>query len=124
MDDEVLGRLRAREPIFHHQGEFGASRADFEAQTVADYWEVGASGRRHDREFIWATLEHRYAENADDPSTIEAFEGRQLGPDTYLVTYILEQPGPRRTRRATIWRASGSGWQALYHQGTIMPDDE
>lgn len=124
MDDDVLKRLRAQEPIFHHPDEFGATRADFEAQTVEDYWEVGASGRRYDREFIWATLERRYAENADDPWTIEAFERRQLGPDTYLVTYILEQPGPRRTRRATIWRAAGTGWQALYHQGTIMPDGE
>jgi hypothetical protein len=124
MDAEVLEVLRAREPIFHHPDEFGASRADFEAQTVEDYWEIGASGRRYDRESIWATLERRYAENADDPWTIEAFEGRQLGPDTYLVTYILEQPGPRRTRRATIWRAAETDWQALYHQGTIMPDGE
>ena len=44
----VAGELREREPLFHRR-EHGASRADFEAMTAADYWEVGASGRIYDR---------------------------------------------------------------------------
>jgi hypothetical protein len=115
---EVVAELRAREPIFHHP-ELGATRADFEAMTAPDYWEVGASGRRYDREFIWTTLERRYAEGAPDVWETDDFECRQLGPDTYLLTYQLRQ-GDRLSRRATVWRWTGGGWQALYHQGTLV----
>jgi hypothetical protein len=48
---------------------------------------------------------------------------RRLGPDTYLLTYTLDQAG-RRTRRSTIWRRSEDGWQILYHQGTIIAAEE
>lgn len=47
---------------------------------------------------------------------------RQLGVDTYLVTYQLNGQG-RRTRRATIWRSSPvKGWHVLYHQGTVIAE--
>jgi hypothetical protein len=116
--EDILTELRAREPIFHHP-ELGTTRADFEAQTAPDYWEVGASGRRYDREFIWATLERRYAKGAPDVWEADDFQCRQLGPDTYLLTYQLRQD-TRLTLRATVWRWTGAGWQALYHQGTIV----
>jgi hypothetical protein len=48
---------------------------------------------------------------------------RRLGPDTYLLTYTLDQAG-RRTRRSTIWQNSKSGWRTLYHQGTIISVEE
>lgn len=59
--DVILAELMAREPIFHRL-ELGTSRADFEAQTAEDFWEVGASGRVYDRETVWATLRERYAD--------------------------------------------------------------
>lgn len=52
----VLEELRRREPIFHVP-EFGATLADFERSTAPDYWELGASGRRHSRDFILRTQE-------------------------------------------------------------------
>ena len=69
-----------------------------------------------------ATVLQRAAEPQDDPWATSAFWCRQVGPDTYLLTYVLEQPG-RLTRRATVWRRDpGAGWQAVYHQGTVVQD--
>lgn len=113
-----LTELIAQEPIFHRI-ELGTTRADFEAQTVEDYWEIGASGQRYDREFIWSVLERRYAEGLPDVWEADEFGCRELGPGTYLLTYRLQQ-GVRVTRRATVWRRGDSGWQALYHQGTVV----
>ena len=115
-DREVFEELRRREPIFHTPA-FGV---DFEKAMAPDYWEVGASGRRYSREFILRTL-------AQNPPVDAAAAGwksedhslRRLSPDTYLFTYTLHQ-GDRVTRRATIWRNVGDGWQILYHQGTIV----
>src|SRR3954447_25922850 len=56
----VLDELVAREPLFHRT-ERGTSRAAFEAMTADDFWEVGASGARYDREFVWTVLQRRYA---------------------------------------------------------------
>ena len=118
----VLDELQAREPIFHRL-ELGTTRADFEAQTAPDFWEVGASGRRYSREDVWATLEPRYANASADPWETSQLHCRELGPDTCLLTYVLRQ-GDRLTRRATVWRRAGDGWQILYHQGTVIADAE
>ena len=115
----VCRELAPREPIFHHP-ELGATRDHFEAQTVTDYWEVGASGTVYRRAEIWPVLEMRYG----DPSYQDEWETsdffcRQLGPDTYLLTYVLRE-GARITRRATVWRRTETTWQVVYHQGTIV----
>jgi len=121
----VLDELRRREPIFHSP-EFGSTTDEFERSTALDYWEVGASGRRYSREFImaWAkeSLDH-FVDTKDAGWRTEDFGLRRLGPDTYLVTYTLDQAG-RRTRRATIWQSSEDGWRILYHQGTIISAEE
>ena len=56
---DVLAALVKREPIFHHP-EFGRTRRDFENMTVEEYWEVGASGRRYNREYVLDELVKRY----------------------------------------------------------------
>jgi hypothetical protein len=122
MSDEVAAvceSLAALEPIFHHP-ELGASRSDFEESTIADYWEVGASGRVYGREDIWPVLEERYSDPdvTDEWETTEFF-CRPLGSETYLLTYVLRQAA-RLTRRATVWRRTGATWQVVYHQGTII----
>jgi hypothetical protein len=115
----VLKQLERREPIFHRL-ELGTTRADFEAQTAPDFWEVGASGQRYSREFVWATLQKRYANPGEDPWETSQFHCREVGVGTFLLTYLLRQ-GERVTRRATIWRqTSDGGWQILYHQGTVV----
>jgi hypothetical protein len=47
------------------------------------------------------------------------FDCRELGPDTYALTYTLQQ-GKRLARRLTLWRRAPEGWKILYHQGTAV----
>jgi hypothetical protein len=112
----VLDELVAREPLFH-RAELGTTRADFDAMTSEDFWEVGASGKCYDREFVWSVLEERYAEGARDEWETSEFRCRPLAEDVFLLTYLLRQD-ERRTRRATIWQRDKLGWRIVYHQGT------
>lgn len=120
----VLGELREREPIFHRL-ELGTSRADFEAQTAPDFWEVGASGRVYSREVVWETLAGRYADPdyaAGDVWATSDFACREIGTETYMLTYVLRQ-GDRITRRLTVWRRSAGRWQIQYHHGTVVAEE-
>ncbi len=120
----ALAQLMTREPLFHRR-EIIASRADFDAETADDYWEVGASGRRYSREFVWAVLETRYASSAPDEYesarwSLTDVHLREIADRTYLLTYTLDQAG-RITRRLSVWqRRQDNGWRALFHQGTIV----
>ena len=122
---EILQELRSREPIFHRP-EHGTRRPDFEGMTDEGFWEVGASGRRYSRDHILEVLEdrHQVASHLALEDTWEAgdFACRELGADTYLLTYTLLQ-GSRKTRRMTVWRRSPEGWKILFHQGTVVEDD-
>ena len=114
----VLKELQAREPLFHRR-EFGTTRAAFERMMDPDFWEVGASGRCYSREYVLETLAERHSAPQEDVWEASGFRCAELSSNTYLVTYTLVQNKVRVTRRATIWRKAGSGWKALYHQGTI-----
>lgn len=118
---EILAELSAREPIFHRP-EFGTARADFEKMTAEDFWEIGASGRRYSRPFVLDELEKRFSAPHADVWETRDFQCRSLGGGVYLLTYTLLQDKVRLTRRATIWRKTSEGWQAVYHQGTIVQD--
>lgn len=114
----TLDELRRREPIFHRP-EFGSTRADFERMTAADFWEIGASGNRYSRAHVLDVLEQRAPDPAEHGWVTRDFHCRELGPDTYLLTYTLEQ-GERLSRRSTIWGRHGSDWQIVFHQGTLV----
>jgi len=120
----ILNELRRREPIFH-TAAFGSTTAEFERSTAPDYWEVGASGRRMSRAFILRelTVNFPYVDAVAAGWQSTDFGLRRLGPDTYLLTYTLDQAG-RRTRRSTIWQSTEGGWRILYHQGTIITVEE
>ena len=120
---EVLEELRRREPIFHTR-EFGTSVSDFDAAMAADYWEVGASGRRYSREFILRLFSRESPVDAASVGwEMRDFGLRRVGDRTYLLTYTLQQ-GERLTRRATIWENTGGQWLVLYHQGTVVTGEE
>ncbi len=129
--DDILARLIALEPILHrweHLNNRTPTRADFESLAAPDFFEIGASGRIYTREFVMSTLEQRYTNPnyKDDLWETSDFHLRPLASATYLLTYTLIQhqsTGKRLTRRTTIWRQSASGWQALFHQGTIVQQD-
>lgn len=114
----VLEELIAREPIFHRP-ELGT---DFENMIAADFWEVGASGRRYSREYILAELERRLTNPQADVWETSDFHCRRLSDTVYLLTYRLLQNKKRKTHRCTIWERTGEDWKILYHQGTIVQD--
>lgn len=118
---EVLEDLRRREPIFHRP-EWGTTREDFLALTAPDFWEVGASGKRYSRDYVWSVLEQRYAEPALDDWETSDFQVRATGASTYLLTYTLIQ-GDRVTRRLTVWKRRENRWSVLFHQGTPVAAD-
>ncbi len=123
----ILTELMSREPLLHHR-EIVHSVETFDAETADDFWEVGASGRVYSRDFVRAVILQRLKDSDVDARLVEGWTTedhgiRQLGPDTYLVTYQLNGQY-RRTRRATIWRSSPiKGWHVVYHQGTVITDD-
>ena len=85
-----------------------------------EYWEIGASGGRYDRDFILEHLrQHAPVDAAAAGWTTSNMACRQLGLDTFLMTYELNQAG-RLTQRSTIWRWTNGDWQILYHQGTLI----
>lgn len=121
--EPVLEALLRREPLFHRR-DLVSTRADFERETAPDFWEVGASGRRYDRETVWAALAPRYAAGpVDEADTwrLSDAQVRPAGAGAYLLTYTPAGPGDRLTRRLTAWQGStADGWTALYHQGTVV----
>jgi hypothetical protein len=125
---DILNELIQREPIFHHP-EFGRTRQDFENMTDASFWEVGASGRRYNREYTLAEVVQRYEDSQycgvhsapENTWQTKDFHCRKIASDNYLLTYTLVQED-RVTRRTTIWRQVSNNWQILYHQGTIVED--
>jgi hypothetical protein len=118
---DILEELKSREPIFHRP-EFGTTRSDFEAMMHADFWEIGASGRRYSREYVLAELEKRHKHSHEDVWETSGFHCLRLAPDVYLLTYTLIQNKMRKTRRATIWHRTEVGWKILFHQGTMVED--
>jgi hypothetical protein len=120
----VERELRDREPIFHRP-DHGTSRAAFEAMTVADYWEVGASGAVYDRQTLLDELARRFADPAYDPMDgleLTDFAVRKAGVDVWLATYALRQ-GERQSRRVSVWRRADGAWILVYHQGTVVPPE-
>jgi hypothetical protein len=118
---DVLKELIRREPIFHRP-EFGTTRLDFENMMEPAFWEVGASGRSYSRAYVLDVLEKRYENPGEDVWETKDFHCLEIARDNYLLTYTLLQ-GARMTRRATIWRRSDAGWKIVYHQGTIVEEE-
>lgn len=120
--ERAARELAQREPLFHRVPA-GSDRAVFEAIAAPEFWEVGASGRVYEREFVLATLEERHAHpehlGDDDAGEVRDFECRRLADGLFLATYTLVD-GERVTRRSTIWSHGSGAWRAVYHQGTVV----
>ena len=116
--DAVLEELKAREPIFHTP-QFASTRADYDALLDADYYEIGASGRRYARQFVLDLVSMRPPHPDELTWVTDEFHCREIAAGNYLLTYTLRQ-GARVSRRATLWRRTPSGWTILYHQGTLV----
>ncbi len=110
--------LKHLEPVFHTTAT-GPEKHKYERVIAPDFWEVGASGKRYDRELVLRTLAERESAGVYEPLSTEDFDCAVLGGDCFLVRYVLRQ-GERVTRRASIWKRTNVGWQIVYHQGTVV----
>jgi hypothetical protein len=86
------------------------------------FWEVGASGRRYSRALVLSTLAERWSSPHQDQWETSGFHCREVGTDTYALTYTLRQ-GERLTRRLTLWRKVAGSWKILFHQGTVVSEE-
>lgn len=114
----ILAELEALE-ISLHFPKRSAVVNDLENMMAASFWEVGASGRCYDKEFVLACL----AERAQQQPTAEFsdFLCSQIEGNSYLLTYTQKEP-KRITRRSAIWQYTDNGWKNLYHQGTPVSE--
>ena len=108
----ILNELCQLEPLFH-------TGHDAEHIAAPTFWEVGASGRCYDRQYVLNVLRERTADPAPQDWRATDFHVAPAGANHYLLTYTLHQP-QRITRRLTVWRCSDGRWQAIYHQGTVV----
>ncbi len=114
----ILSELERLEPLFHAAAT-EATPELFESLVAPEFWEIGASGRRYSREFSLSVLRDRPRTPAPADWQTSDYHVSALGGETFLLTYLLAQPG-RLTRRATVWRRTASGWNAVFHQGTVV----
>jgi len=75
--DWILSELSAREPIFHRR-EFGTSREELLKMTADNFWEIGASGKTYDRDFVIENLLERCKTPEPDSWVCEDFSVRKL----------------------------------------------
>jgi hypothetical protein len=116
---EVERELVDREPVFHRP-LLGTTRAELDAATDPDFFEVGASGQVYEREFVLDVVAQRYADGtAGDDLRGRDFHCRELAPALYQLSYRLTQ-GDRETRRTSLWRRVDGHWRILHHQGTVI----
>lgn len=114
----VLRELQAHEPVLHRLPE-RLETGDSYAYLAADFVAVGATGRRHTRRDVVDVLSRRRDAREHQTWQADDFHCRALGQDTFLVTYELRRGG-RTSRRMTLWRRATQGWEAIYHQGTVV----
>ncbi|MFE7516351.1 DUF4440 domain-containing protein [Streptomyces sp. NPDC057540] len=89
-----------------------------------EFVEVGASGRRWDRQSMLSALATMEGAADDGPVYVPSeITGTELAPGIVHLTFETVLDG-RRARRSSIWRKTDeeSGWRMYYHQGTPVPD--
>ncbi|MEV7569247.1 nuclear transport factor 2 family protein [Streptomyces tanashiensis] len=89
-----------------------------------EFVEVGASGRRWDRQAMLSALPAMQGAEDDGPQYVPSeMTGTVLAPGVVHLTFETVLDG-RRARRSSIWRKSDdvSGWRMYYHQATPVPD--
>lgn len=89
---------------------------------AVDFHEIGASGRRLDRDDAVRFMQVRFDAR---PGVIRAEltqVSQQLLADGFaLLTYDLVTP-ERATRRSSLWSQMDEGWVMVFHQGTPVPE--
>jgi len=124
VDTDSVAEAIARELQLMSPG-VRSSRAHADQLLDPEFVEVGASGRRWDREAMLASLPDM--QGADEEGPVyepTGMTGTVLAPGLVHLTFETTIDG-RRARRSSIWRKSddGSGWRMYYHQATPVPGE-
>ena len=103
--------------------ETSQSRTELEELLASEFREFGSSGHFHTQTEILSNLRTPGAIRF----TLEDFAVLELGPSVALNTYRITAHNPITGRtsqslRSTIWQQRDQRWQALFHQGTRIPD--
>ena len=85
-----------------------------------DFVEIGASGRRWERDAILELLARESAAPDSPELHVRGLEARALTGDVIQVFWESERDGAR-ARRSSLWRRTDQRWQQTYHQGTPLP---
>ena len=118
----LLAEIRSLEEALHRP-EVRRSRQAIEELLAPAFVEIGASGTLYHREDIVSLLmEEQDGPDACDLHT-DGYVLASISSDAVLLTYRSSRRKSdgteRRTLRSSIWKHTGSGWQMLFHQGTI-----
>lgn len=81
--------------------------------------EIGASGRRWDLPGILAMLAEETAAGDVREIDMVGLEGRELAAGV-IQTFWDSHREVRRARRTSVWCQTPTGWQQVYHQGTLL----
>jgi hypothetical protein len=95
-----------------------ADRSLVDALLAPDFTEIGQHGRVWTRDAVLEAI----AGSAAVASTPIALGGRLVAPSLVLVFYQTAGSTGPPVRRATLWRETPRGWQAVFHQGTPVTD--
>jgi hypothetical protein len=119
---ELVEHLLRREPVFDRPTIIW-DEASFDVEIAPDFHEIGASGQVHTRdhvkEVVLGRLSGTQPASLPDGYTMDDAVVRLLVEGLAQVTYVLQAEG-RVTRRSTLYRRSADGWQAVFHQGTVV----
>lgn len=115
---EILKELTSLE-IFIHWPAIGTSKQILENLLDINFWEVGASGKKYEREIVLEVLLERTQKENPEKWASENFQCALLSENIYMLTYTNYQ-GERKTERVSIWKRIDSGFKLIYHQGTIV----
>lgn len=99
--------------------EARAARDRLEVLLDEDFVEIGASGRRWERDAIIAD----FLESPAVDVTVVNMAARIVANHVALVTYETET-NDRRVLRSSWWRESGGQWRCFFHQATVAPSTD
>jgi hypothetical protein len=96
------------------------SREELRGLLADGFREHGASGRAYSRADVLANYELGCATEVE----LANFAVVMIGPDAALATYHSREADGRESHRVSVWVRNDGGWQMLFHQGTMAPENQ
>ena len=102
------------------RADIRTSPAALSALIADEFIEIGSSGRIYSKQEVIEALQ----KEPPFEGSIAEFEGRQLTPKIFLITYRMVESQkntaqPRMSTRSSIWKQIDGQWKIIFHQGTL-----